>query len=547
MSQPEIAFLHIPKTAGTSQHQSFNRWYGREQIFWFGDDCPADVATFPREALGSRQVIGGHKPLGFYPGDFDPLFCAVLREPIERAVSLFAYYTRPDLAGQPGEKAARERALSRSREVGMVPDDLLASLKRSRQFRAEVSNVQCGYLSRRAATFAGVLRTLGKRDAVVGTLNEYPRFQQRLSDLLDWPVATVGSANRSRANYLDEYLDDKELVALLRELNGEDRKLLDHVNGEHGGLWVNLRDEARRRERLQAIPTRRFALTQAEARKAGLWPRRDNHLPWPARNYLALPGRRQLFVPVPGGASMLVVDLLAATLPIVDKQRLPTQNLYPWMVRFNLGQMLKDWPAADAQAYLGRGDVSGAALIQDPVSRLLGVYLKHLVREPESLRGQMLFLDSLAAVQGKEHPDLALGMTFRQFVENIRATPVERLGLARAPQSHFLASLWPGNEALFSTRSLPALMDFLGIPESVRQLHNQRIEVLSREEPVPAPLGDLADAMPEELRAIPQIDPARLLDAGLEASLREYYAEDDALYRRAASTSSEPAKRVHRA
>lgn len=547
MSQPEIAFLHIPKTAGTSQHRSFNRWYGSEQVFWFGDDCPADVAKFPWDALGPQRVIGGHKPLKFYPKALDPLYCAVLREPVERAVSLFAYYTRPDLAGKPGEKAARERALDRSRNLGVVPGDLRASLKNSRQFRAEVANVQCGYLSRGAATFAGAMRSLGRHDTIVGTLAHYPRFQQRLAEFLGWPSAIVDSANRSRANYLEDYLEDSELVALLSELNGEDQKLLEHVNREHGGLWVNVRDESQRRERVSAIPIRRHGLTPGEARKAGLWPSRDNHLPWPARNYIALPGRRQLFVPVPGEASMLLVDLLAATLPIVDHEKLPSRGVYPWMVQFNLGQMLKDWPIAEAKAYLERRDIAGVALIQDPISRMLGVYLDYLVRKPERLRGQQLFLDSLASVQGREQPDLVQGMTFRQFVENICATPAARLGLARAPQSHFLASLPAETMALFNARRLPALMDCLGIPGSVIQLYNRRIQALSGESLAPAPLGDLADTMPEDLRAMPQVDPARLLDTGLESLLREYYAEDDVLYRQATDTTSEPARRVQRA
>ena len=63
MSQPKLVFLHIPKTAGTSQHQLFNRFYGRDNVFWFGDSCPGNIKRYPRKLIAESAVVGGHKPL----------------------------------------------------------------------------------------------------------------------------------------------------------------------------------------------------------------------------------------------------------------------------------------------------------------------------------------------------------------------------------------------------------------------------------------------------------------------------------------------------
>ncbi|MGL4564991.1 MAG: hypothetical protein ACRCVD_06840, partial [Halioglobus sp.] len=88
MSRPELVFLHIPKTAGTSQLNAFSQYYGAGNVFWIGKDCAPDICRYPRAQVGKRFVVGGHKRLSFYPSHLDPLYCALLRDPVERAMRI---------------------------------------------------------------------------------------------------------------------------------------------------------------------------------------------------------------------------------------------------------------------------------------------------------------------------------------------------------------------------------------------------------------------------------------------------------------------------
>ena len=188
MTRPELVFLHIPKTAGTSQLNAFTQYYGAANVFWIGKDCAPDIWRYPQAQVGERFVVGGHKRLAFYPRHLDPLYCALLRDPIERAISLFVYHTRPELAViEPwSDGQARSALLEKLLARGIDPDSMLNSIRNCRPFRQQISNYQCRYLSRDRATFAAVRRSLQGCDVAIGTVASYDRFQRELWDLLDW-------------------------------------------------------------------------------------------------------------------------------------------------------------------------------------------------------------------------------------------------------------------------------------------------------------------------------------------------------------------------
>ncbi len=215
MTRPELVFLHIPKTAGTSQLNAFSQYYGAGNVFWIGKDCAPGIWRYPRAQVGERFVVGGHKRLSFYPRHLDPLYCALLRDPIERAISLFVYHTRPELAViEPwSDGQARSQLLEKLLARGIDPDSMLNSIRDCRPFRQQISNYQCRYLSRGRATFAAVRRSLEGRDVAIGTVASYDRFQRELWDLLDWTQETPARVNRSQDNYAAPYLQDEELVA----------------------------------------------------------------------------------------------------------------------------------------------------------------------------------------------------------------------------------------------------------------------------------------------------------------------------------------------
>lgn len=240
MSNVQLAFLHIPKTAGTSLRQRMNQAYGKENVFWIGVDCDPSTKDFPSERVGDATVMGGHRGISFYPRDLAPIYCSVLRNPLQRTVSLFAYYTRPDLADTAGQRRERENQLSRMLGLGINPESIADSIAQCEAFRSAISNQQCGFLSRGEAKFEQALQVLRAEDFVVGTQACYDKFYSAMATLLSWRQSTAARINKGREDYAREYLGDSRVAALVEELNEEDYKLLDFVESENGGLYRHL-------------------------------------------------------------------------------------------------------------------------------------------------------------------------------------------------------------------------------------------------------------------------------------------------------------------
>jgi hypothetical protein len=538
---PELVVLHIPKTAGTSLHGAFRRYYGRDRVFWFGDDCPAETRRYPADLVGDRPVAGGHKPLSFYPGDIDPLFCAVLRDPVERAVSLFAYYTRPELAREEHGRMAREKILERLLAQGIEPGSMTRSIRQCRAFRREISNVQCAYLSRSRATFQAARDSLEGQDFVLGTLAHYGRFHDYLGDLLEWPLEQPGTQNRSRGDYAGEYLDDPELVALVRELNREDDRLLEWVTREHGGLYVNLRDERRRRERLARLPLkpwrhRRFGDWQEAA--ATLWePRdKDNRLPWPVKKLMVARPCRLLYMPIPGPANACVNRFMLECSGIDAAEAALDLGLGRVVGQYRTGLMLADHDAAFAREVRLDRAYFKFAVVNEPVMRMVDVYATHFVAD---LRGGRNHFDNphfrllVAEAQGSSEPDFEAGISFRQFVAAI---------VRRQPRDQHV--LW-----------IPQYLHLKGVPHYDKLYREDQLEILAADlqrrcgrcftlapsAPVPgsAPAvagaiegmtGEFADTPAGELAGAPLGWRAGLVDEELRVLIMDYYAEDCRLY-----------------
>jgi hypothetical protein len=110
MSQPTPAvFLHVPKTAGTAIRDALARQLG-PALLWY-----RQIPLTPEQAPGLRQfhdleqlsqdpglladvrVLGGHFPVWRLPPSLQarrPLLLAVLREPVARVLSFYAFVQR---------------------------------------------------------------------------------------------------------------------------------------------------------------------------------------------------------------------------------------------------------------------------------------------------------------------------------------------------------------------------------------------------------------------------------------------------------------------
>jgi hypothetical protein len=244
----KLVHLHIPKTGGTSQRFVLLDLYGKEDVYWFGiDDRSGD--PFDAAEVANYRIVGGHKPLNFYPGDLDALYTAVIRDPIIRAASLYSYYAKPEYAhGQSGRDAHYQIWLDR----GMDPNSIVNSLQQCAEFRHEVNNQQCRFLSRQAARFEDVLETLENTPALICTSDKTAAMNEQLAALLDWKLVPQQSLNKSRGNTNELILQEPGAREAIADLVQEDLKLFSYINESCDGVYRNIRNPEKYALELQA-------------------------------------------------------------------------------------------------------------------------------------------------------------------------------------------------------------------------------------------------------------------------------------------------------
>lgn len=227
----KIIYLHIPKVGGTSQRAMFNELYGLDRVHWHGDGDRGQEST----------VVGGHWPISQYKFQSESLYLALVREPISRAVSLYSYYVRPEYAADRTIEA-RSRELQREYwlDKGMDSSSVIRSLENCAEFRWQVRNEQCRYLSRKRPNFKDALETMCSEELVVGDLEQCIRFNEYLAQLLAWRPIQESKNNSSTIGSHEEILQEFGLESLLSELVEEDLKLYRHITEAHNGLYINL-------------------------------------------------------------------------------------------------------------------------------------------------------------------------------------------------------------------------------------------------------------------------------------------------------------------
>lgn len=230
-------FLHIPKSAGSSQREVLFDVYSRKNVFWLN----VDEKKYTLDA-SDCVVVGGHQPISFYGNNPENLYCSVVREPISRVVSYFSYCTQPDLAADAGWYNERLKQKEKWMDLGVDCNSIVKSIEKSKSFRMEISNIQCQYLSMGKATFDDAIKTIRGGNFVVGTFDNLLLFNNTLSNLLGWGDVKEYTTNRSKGNKNYSFLEEKGAVELIRELNQEDIKLHNYLVDECGGILNIIKD-----------------------------------------------------------------------------------------------------------------------------------------------------------------------------------------------------------------------------------------------------------------------------------------------------------------
>lgn len=208
LSDNKIIFLHIPKTAGTFLEGIFSSNYG--------DRCYIErKGVIDIKAYKAAKIIGGHLPLSCYNHSDKHVYLSIIRNPIERCLSLLNYYSS-NRDGQLKYRIAR----------GFNLKDPIDTITNS-DFKYMFRNEMCYYLSSEGCrSFYSALRSVKEKQFFIGHAEYINEFMTNLTDKFDLEMHEVSQQNRApNLNYLDKYYANRDLIDLLESYNLEDIKL----------------------------------------------------------------------------------------------------------------------------------------------------------------------------------------------------------------------------------------------------------------------------------------------------------------------------------
>jgi hypothetical protein len=98
-ASPCVIFMHVPKTAGTTLHQIMARQYAPEATYVIDgrrvDDSVSELRNLPDDQRQRLRCIRGHMRFGLHTlTDRPTTYVAMLRNPVDRLVSLYRYVCR---------------------------------------------------------------------------------------------------------------------------------------------------------------------------------------------------------------------------------------------------------------------------------------------------------------------------------------------------------------------------------------------------------------------------------------------------------------------
>jgi len=97
IQKKKLIFLHIPKAGGTTLTNVIRKNYERDRIYTLDGTRDAMLAfkNFSKEKIAKYDCVQGHMGFGFHKLFEGPVhYITILREPIERVISLYFYIKR---------------------------------------------------------------------------------------------------------------------------------------------------------------------------------------------------------------------------------------------------------------------------------------------------------------------------------------------------------------------------------------------------------------------------------------------------------------------
>lgn len=242
-----LVYLSIPKTGSSSLTRMLTEVFGAEHAALLPDRQVdafnhgwrrthdqfrrmtmrmSDRVTGRDQGAFAARFLHGHHPLWApLPTRRPPVFITMLRDPVDRFLSIY-FYIR-----QKAEAMQRMNAL-KSRVLAADPDDYARLVLGSPAARR--LNGQCLYLAR-DGRFPTAREALSEKVADVASLEDLRRFAERLSDFLGSAALPAQRVNVARHPHRATSLSPKVEEALRGALS-QDLRLYDFVRERAGAV-----------------------------------------------------------------------------------------------------------------------------------------------------------------------------------------------------------------------------------------------------------------------------------------------------------------------
>ncbi len=248
----KFVFLHIPKNGGTSLRDLLSGWFPTDRTcpYRAGEDY---IANFSAEDLEQYDYFTGHVAAGvvqkFFPDDIQKL--TVLREPVDRIYSLYAYWRSYELP--------KTNILDR-RKKGEIPTLYAAELQgplmaqehgfgsflfsNHKYIKRVLTNPQARFLCDAGVTnkidlmhpqaaLDAILENIEQRSITVTTLESQHHMNKTLQELANnfgiEGEINLPHSNKSERVFFDG-LDEERIAGYLRQVSPLDFMLYDHFH-----------------------------------------------------------------------------------------------------------------------------------------------------------------------------------------------------------------------------------------------------------------------------------------------------------------------------
>jgi hypothetical protein len=193
-----IAFVHIPRTAGTTFGEHLDRLYAGDTVAKFYADAEHPVVNgridafraLEKTSKASHAMLRGHFHYGFDDGESGCHYVTLLREPVSRLVSYYFYALKEPLNYLHAYLFQRRIGLERflTSEASIDLDNFQVRAISGAHFESPRARVGPEHLEM-------AKRNLKERFAAFGLTEHFDESMQRFSARFGWPALPASRRN----------------------------------------------------------------------------------------------------------------------------------------------------------------------------------------------------------------------------------------------------------------------------------------------------------------------------------------------------------------